>query len=723
MRLVLLVLLVIVNASASVVSHGPDEFSLLVEFRYIGSAESVSVAGEFSRWAHAPIPLAIGEKGTFSTTLRLDHGLHEYKFIVDGEWIPDPDNPARTRNDFGLANSVFFLQANGTLELTTEVPEQIELLPAQDGDTPVDLVLLWQQHMPWLSDPVEDQLLGPWLRVHAAKDYLDMALRLRDTELSACISLSGVLLYQLHTYYLERFVPCLDHAYRRVTQEYEESARGHTDPWLDLLLLPVLDPDDEQQSGLLWRNAWSCLSFSDELAARWPRLLQLRDTIRAGNLPDADTAAELLTLFHLVWMDPMFLRGPVPLPSGDTLRVCDLVEEHAGVWSAPAWDAVARERLAFEYGLILENVIPAHRQLLESASTAGESRVEIATTPFAHPILPLLIDAGCAADRMPGATLPTFAHPEWARVHVELGRNQFATLFGRDPNGFWPGEGAVSRDALSMLGVAGLRWAATGGEVPDVDHPAHRAGAFRFVSQDDSILVLLRHTELSRSIGWRYRRYPGPAAAHDLVNRILVEHMRHPQAAITLVLDGENAWEFFELDHDADAFLQELYHSLEQMQRAGRIRTMTPSQFVARGMKLPCITMQDEEALPAGSWIHGDLSTWIGEPEENEAWRLLEMATTMTGNDLRHFAVTHGLDLAALAFHPDAEVRERVIHLLAAQGSDWCWWYGADRRALEGDEFWDQLYLRLLRSLLPAEEIPESLLLQQNGTATGSTLD
>ena len=432
----------------------------------------MAVAGEFSRWAHDPVPLTRRQEGVFATTLRLDHGLHEYKFIVDGQWMPDPDNPVQTRNDFGLPNSVFFLQANGELELTDEVPQQIPLLPEEYGDTPVDLVLIWQQHMPWLADPVEDQLLGPWLRVHAAKDYLDMALRLRDTEVRACISLSGVLLYQLQTYYLERFIPHLDHANRRVTNRYDSVARGHTDPWLDLLLTPELNLRDAGQTGYLWRDAWSCLSISDELASRWPRLLELRDSIRGGHEPDTQEAEELLTLFHLAWMDPMFLRAPCKLPTADTLRVCDLVEHRADGWHSRACDAVTRERLAYEYGLILRNVIPAHQQLMQ----ANPPRVELATTPFAHPILPLLIDASCAQDRMPGAKLPQFVHPEWAQVQVDAGREQYANLFGRPVQGFWPGEGAISRAALEMLSTTGLCWTATGGDVPDGSHAAHYHG-------------------------------------------------------------------------------------------------------------------------------------------------------------------------------------------------------------------------------------------------------
>lgn len=73
-----------------------------------GAGKTVYLTGSFNDWDGERLPLAPlpGEKGRLGTTLRLAPGYYEYKFIVDGQWLPDEENPNCAANDFGTLNSV-----------------------------------------------------------------------------------------------------------------------------------------------------------------------------------------------------------------------------------------------------------------------------------------------------------------------------------------------------------------------------------------------------------------------------------------------------------------------------------------------------------------------------------------------------------------------------------------------------------------------------------------
>jgi alpha-amylase/alpha-mannosidase (GH57 family) len=682
---------------AEVRSSGAGEVLFTAPFPGAGE---VRLAGEFNDWNAWPIVMERTEHG-FSHRCFLDHGLHEYKFIVDGQWLPDPDNPARTTSDAGQPNSAFWLERDGHLVLRADVPDTLAL-DTDPLDEALPLVILWQQHQPWLGDPDRDELLGPWLRLHATKDYLDMALRLKDQPaVRAGISLSGTLVFQLDRYYLQRLVPHLDHDNRTVARAFDARWTGRCDPWLDLLLARQPDPSDPVTAGLLWRDDWSCLSVSPPMLERWPRLKQLADGLRAGGVPTADEASELVMLFHLAWMDPRFLREAVPLCTGDTLRIHELVRASGqDRWQALAWDGAARRRLAYETGLVLKAILPEHRALM--GAPPGVHQVELATTPFAHPILPLLLDTRSAAARQPGDSLPDLRFTESARLQVQLAMAQFTGHIGRPPLGFWPGEGALDLPSLQLLAEAGLEWTATGDNMPSADLPGIAKGRLCIEGRP---VVLLRATALSRSLGWRYRLYPGQAAATDLVNRLLDEGRRQPGTVLVLVLDGENAWEFYQRDPDGDAFLDGFYALLAEEQARGRIRTLAPSEAAL----LPGQTVlnPDDPALgagfAAGSWINGDLRTWIGEPEENRAWQLLSDSALPS-------PAADAAELALQLADPGLFQQPGPVPDLLAQGSDWFWWYGADRQAFEGDRTWDRLFLALLRHRNPLAPLPETLL-------------
>lgn len=74
------------------------------------NANRVILAGSFNDWNENDIKMERNEKGYWSYRLPLPAGKHYYKFIIDGTWILDPDNPVKEYDGEGNINSVFMVK-------------------------------------------------------------------------------------------------------------------------------------------------------------------------------------------------------------------------------------------------------------------------------------------------------------------------------------------------------------------------------------------------------------------------------------------------------------------------------------------------------------------------------------------------------------------------------------------------------------------------------------
>jgi 1,4-alpha-glucan branching enzyme len=73
-------------------------------------AAQVFVVGCFNGWDPTANPLAPDDEGTWSCSLVIEPGEHEYRFVVDGVWCDDPANASRRLNEFGTQNCVLVVQ-------------------------------------------------------------------------------------------------------------------------------------------------------------------------------------------------------------------------------------------------------------------------------------------------------------------------------------------------------------------------------------------------------------------------------------------------------------------------------------------------------------------------------------------------------------------------------------------------------------------------------------
>jgi alpha-amylase/alpha-mannosidase (GH57 family) len=495
------------------------------------------------------------------------------------------------------------------------------------------VVLLWHMHQPEYR--VDGQFLRPWVYLHAVAGYTEMAAQLESSpEMRAVVNLTPVLIDQLDDYE-RRF-----HHWRR-------SSRPIGDPLLDALAgTPAAGPVRAE-------IVRTCLPApTSPRASRHPRYRALADAAARHDpetLPDG-LFTDLLAWFHLSWL-------------GASTRQHDPRARELLLRDRP-FDRDACHVLLETIAGVAASVLPRWRAL------AQEDRVELSTSPFYHPLCPLLLDFASVRDRAPTAAVPLAAYPAGEarlRWHLAEGLARFESLIGRRAGGCWPPEAALSDAVLTLLRESGFEWTASSRSVLDQEPYRlfrHPASGIRCAFRDDG---------LSDRIGFEYQHWRPADAVRDLVQHLEAIAREPGHDLVLIALDGENPWEYF--PDEGSGFLHGLYAALcsHPVLRPSTMKDCV-RELGAAATALP--------PLRAGSWVHGELLTWVGHPEKNRAWEMLIEAK-------RHYD-EHGRGDRALEHR-----------LGACEGSDWFWWPGLHNPGPAVAQF-DALYRAQLAQLYRA---------------------
>lgn len=538
--------------------------------------------------------------------------------------------------------------------------------------SPLPLAIVWHHHQPQYTDlarrRLRGSLLAPWVRLHGLRDYYGMAaLLMSHPGVRLTVNFSPVLLEQLEAY----------HA-------------GATDSALELTLTRAERLDSSEQhrlSSSFFGANWHTQIYPH---ARYAELLRRRLDRR---LSGAAEWRDLQMWGSLAWFPVEMRQGPATLLTGEVVDVARFVRQGRD------FRHVDIESMVHEQFKVLRAILPAYRLL------AHRRQIEISASPYAHPILPLLLDTDQATIDRDGAEHPArFSRGEDVDAQIALGLDVVERAVGVRPHGMWPPEGAVSPDVVRRAARAGIRWLATDEGVLRqsgrwgyrADRVSVRARGYRMATGDAACALFFRDEELSNLIGFRYHSLPSEAAAADFLSRLQARAIALRDEAdeagrdslVTVVLDGENAWGDF--PDDGRPFLHALYAALEASEQ---VVTVTPTDRLdgdaARGIAAcPFATLPEVHQLATASWIDepksrpgNDLGTWIGESDENLAWEYLGL-------------VRDDLDDAMQRSAPDSATRRAIF---AAEGSDWFWWFGDDQDSGEDDRF-DALFFTHLRS-------------------------
>ncbi len=524
------------------------------------------------------------------------------------------------------------------------------------------VVLLWHMHQPQYRDAFSARYALPWTYLHAIKDYTDMAAHLEGNAAArAVVNFSPVLLEQL-----------ADIA-ARVAQHLESGA-PLPDPVLALLGPDPLPTEPAPRLALLK----ACLRAQrKQMIERFGPYLELATIADTLATPERVAYAsdqfihDLAVWYHLAWLGETVRRAD-PLVAQLTERGRD-------------FSAAQRRELLQLIGALVGQIVPRYRRLAE------RDQCELSVTPYAHPIIPLLLDFGCARATVPNMTLPAHAgypggaaRAEW---HVNEAIQVFSRAFGARPAGCWPSEGAVSAATLKLLAASGFRWAASSAAVlrnslnltdrQAAQEPSSYNRPYR--PQGVGLNCFFRDDNLSDLIGFTYATWHGDDAAYNLANelaQLAQTYQGDPNHVVLIALDGENAWEHYPFN--GYYFLKALYAVLAEHPL---IELTTLSATLARGVQ-PAPLPQ----VAAGSWVHGTLATWMGDADKNRAWDLLCEAKQAC--DAR---------LGATALEP-AQRAAIARQLALCESSDWFWWFG-DYNPAESVSQFDELYRHQLVTL------------------------
>ena len=305
------------------------------------------------------------------------------------------------------------------------------------------LNIIWHQHQPLYLDPAKDQLQGPWVRTHGTKDYYDMAALVgKYPKIHCTVNLTSSLLYQLDDYYVKRLKPFVDVKKNHIdSKNFLEMYAGKTDPWIDLALKPTAEFTGDDLA-LLLSNPWNAFGISGIMMNRFPEYKALKEKYLqsgAGSLSQQERR-EIKFWFYLAYFDPDFFEQRVTLANGMTVDVRDLIKKQPDGTYVLKKTITERDcnRIIAETYKILSAIIPIHKQLMYHPNT-HKGQIEIITTPFYHPILPLIYDSDLEKICQPNDPVPPrFQYPQDAEAQVEKSVAYFTQQFGVPPSGMWP---------------------------------------------------------------------------------------------------------------------------------------------------------------------------------------------------------------------------------------------------------------------------------------------
>jgi len=502
----------------------------------------------------------------------------------------------------------------------------------------VSVGFLWHMHQPYYKDPVSGTYLMPWVRLHAMRGYYDMIALLDDYPGIRCT-------FNLVPSLLSQILDYVDGGLRDLDFYVSEKSPS--------------DLTSDEKKHIVSRFFMCSPQTMITPFPRYAHLFEKRGVVKSPKELDAITKKftshdilDLQVLFNLAW-------------TGFTMRkdkgIKDLIKKGRSYTESDK-----RYLLDFQIE-IMKRIIPHYKAAYEAG------RIEITTSPFYHPISPLVMNVGYAL-RSLDTPLPdeAFSHPEDLNAQITKAMSFHENLFGAPPRGMWPSEGSVCPEMMELLANNGIEWTASDEAILFASLKQSRTGArlykpYRVSSGTADVSMFFRDRPLSDHIGFMYAKNPPDQAADNLMHHL--NNIRKGSKSfdfnpfVSMILDGENPWEYY--PDSGEQFLRRLYGQLES---AEGIKTSLFHDYLQENP-----AKQSIANLYTGSWINHNFGIWIGHEEERKAWEYLSRT--------RNYVEAKGDAADPLAWE----------EIYIAEGSDWFWWYGDDFVS-ENDEQFDSLF-------------------------------
>ncbi|MDD2357626.1 MAG: glycoside hydrolase family 57 protein [Thiovulaceae bacterium] len=481
------------------------------------------------------------------------------------------------------------------------------------------LSFIWHMHQPDYRDG-SGIMQMPWVFLHAIKDYYDMPWMVsRHNGIKATFNITPTLIQQLKLYYVQ---PQASDRFLALWSVHPSSLAEEDRKWV-IKICKSATAKTMLESSARYREHHNQEHFNN------------------------NELIDLEILFVLSWCGAYVKEN--------NIIVQQLIAKQK--------DYTNDEKLTLlnELSIFIAGIFDYYLKL------HNDGLITLSTTPLTHPILPLLMDMNNALSANPNTDIPKdfMDLSEDARLHVTKAKDLFFETFGFMPTGFWPAEGAVDTKSIALLKECGVEWIATDEEILFRSLNSSVRENLYTPYMYKGMRIVFRNHYLSDLIGFTYSQMETSLAVSNFMHEL--EKIEHTDADATVfvILDGENAWEFF--SNNGFDFFDSLYKNLQES-------SWCQSVTMAEVLQLPA---RELAYLAAGSWIHGNFNTWVGHREKTRAWELIYL----TKRDYEH----HKNSLSE-------ETREKITeHFLLAESSDWFWWYGDDHYSEFGAEF-DELF-------------------------------
>lgn len=494
----------------------------------------------------------------------------------------------------------------------------------------LNLSLFWHMHQPDYRG-LDGVIKMPWVFLHAIKDYYEMPWLLSEYPgLKATFNLSASLIEQLKLY----DKPIENDYFLTLWIKHPSSLNSDEQEWLIKLIramqFETMVRPIERYAELYYKNDLS----DDELI-------------------------DLEVVFVLAWCGN-YLR----LHNAHVKLLFDKKQGYTQLDKTVLLESLTE---------FIGGILPFYAMLQK------QGVISVSTTPYFHPILPLLVDMQNASLANNTTVLPKGAYSLRldASEHVERSIALYKETFGCNPNGFWPAEGAVDEKSVEIYKEHNIKWIATDEAILYRSLGRYEPSAHYKPYLFDEVTIAFRDHGLSDRIGFEYRHRDADEASGDFMNSLKRIADSETNPTVSIVVDGENAWEFYK--NNGLNFFQSLYGAISSSYWCS---TLTMDEVAS--LK----TAKHLDALAPGSWIRSTFDTWVGHREKNRAWEFIYQAH---------------LDIENHSKNLSSEVIEKIrYHILASECSDWFWWYGGDHAtdfAIEFDELFRDHLIRIYQLL------------------------
>ena len=516
----------------------------------------------------------------------------------------------------------------------------------------LSVAIYWHMHQPVYE--LDGVFYMPWARLHAVKDYLDM---LTIMEKFPKLKLNFDV------------VPAL------IDDVLQYTEMGYEDLHSTISLSPIEELDNSEKEYIL-NNFFN--SKYETMIRQYPRYkdMSYKRFFEEKTRPEDYTEQEysdIIALFNLSWIDPSHRSKYEGLE--------ELINKGSN------YTLEDRRKIIDIHKRIMKDIIPTYKKYID------EGRIELTTSPYYHPILPILCDYETTTKNLPIAeNLPmNLDLKEDAHQQVKLALDKLESIFGVRPKGFWAPEYCLTGDVLKLLAQEGVNWTISDETIlsksigfefvrdfkGNLEDPYYLLKTYTYDNDDTSINIIFRDSHIPNLINFEYSNVDTKTASNDLYNKIKSVQNKllvspDENHLLTIALDGENCWENYE--NDGNDFLSEIYSKITS---DDSIETVLISDYISADRSPKILTK-----IHPGSWINKNFNFWIGEPVKNLALQYL--------NNVRNDV------LNILSSRPDKK-EEVMREIYIAEGSDWFWWYGEPNNSGQ-DNIFDFLFREHLKN-------------------------